>query len=878
MSQDWAPPQRQTKRTDWGKTAADAALAPTIPAWALEEPAADDLDDLFADDAAIVVPEAPVAPVVEELTDLDDLFGDEETVEVSEVAPVAEVAPLAEVAPFPVTGPVFHGLPAVAPELDDLFGTDDGSVAPAENAPDLDDLFGDDADLGADAPEAPATTSITPEEIIDLDDLFGDDDVVADVAPEGTLVENTALEGVAPEESANEGTASEEAVAQSDAPASDTAIEGAVEETPPVEVAPQEDEAPSILAGGWASPPAAVLQVNGLAPTRAAAEKRSLRRTTQTDSLASRDLPAVVKTVKDETAADSAPRAESVVVEPTDAAPVVPEPIAEPVAPASEAPLLAVETPFATPEASAPAPEETVLLQDTVAPDEVVPEESPAQEPLVAEVSLPVQSAVPEEAPVAKVEDAAPPAPVRQRESLEDRRRRIEEASSGNAEWRKKADLQAQMSQTYSLPDHLWTPVDRILGLISTDPLIQSVVNRFELTRDPILDAEQRRVLQEQVAPRLMDANVQFSNPMEIGTVFDMVYDELTGISVLGRLWRDTSVTEIMVDGWDKITIEQQGAIVRTPLHFRDLTHAQRVARDLAATVSDRSLSPVNPLVTAQLPGARITFVYGGIVKGGISISLRKFVDLLGMEKLLSFGALTPEMATFLHECVLSRATILVSGGTGTGKTTQINALSQFIPNSERVVTIEDAFELQLSNENVVPLQTKEKASADDTIIITQADLLVNALRMRPDRIIVGEIREGQGALVMLRAASTGHDGTMTTIHANTPEAALNERLADLVREASGMPDDVAKRSVAGAVHLVVQVTRKRGRRYISGISVVDRSCYKHGDIRPEPVFVGDLTPDGLPYFSHVGGVRPDTELGQKLAEAGFEASHWEPS
>jgi pilus assembly protein CpaF len=415
--------------------------------------------------------------------------------------------------------------------------------------------------------------------------------------------------------------------------------------------------------------------------------------------------------------------------------------------------------------------------------------------------------------------------------------------------------------------ERLWPTVDSILTVISKESALQGLVGSFELTRDHRIDADQRKRLQERTAPLLMTHRANIPNPRDTSLVFDMIYDELLGISVLGPFWRDDDVTEIMANGFDDIRIEVAGRILRTPMQFRNPTHIDRVARELARKVSDRSLARNNPLLTAELPGARIAFAYLPIVRGGVAISLRKFMPLMGMSTLLKLGSLSNDMANFLAETVAARGTTLISGGTGTGKTTLINALSEFIPASERVVTIEDAFELSLANDHVVSLQTHEKASADDETVIGQAELLIWALRARPDRIIVGEIREGDGALVMLQAATTGHEGTMTTIHANSAEAALNERFVDLVREASTRPDDVAKRSVAMALDLVIQITRRRGRRYVSEISVVDPSCIHDGRIIPEKVFVGEIDAQGVPQFSKVGDVRPDTDLGKKINE-----------
>jgi len=452
---------------------------------------------------------------------------------------------------------------------------------------------------------------------------------------------------------------------------------------------------------------------------------------------------------------------------------------------------------------------------------------------------------------------------------IEFRRKAAEEASLGSNEAIRQAEA-ARIQAQYRVPEHLWGNADRVLGIVVNDSDLQSIVNRFELTRDKEIDMLQRKQLQDSVSPRLLDAKVSIQNPLDVKATFDLVYDELIGISVIGPLWRDDYITEVMVDGWDKVTIEKGGMLYQTPIRFRDIRHAERVARDLASKVSDRQLSPVSPLLTAPLPGARITFCYGSVVSSGLSITLRKFPVLLGMEGLLKIGSLSIEMAAFLQMCVESRATVLVSGGTGTGKTTMINALSQYIPDTERVITIEDAFELNLSNKNWVALQTKERASGDDTVIISQDMLLVNTLRMRPDRIIVGEIREGNGATVMLRAATTGHDGTMTTIHANDPETALNERLVDMVREVNKAPDEVVKRSVSRAINLVIHVTREQKKRYISSIAVIDRSCIKDGSIVPEEIFTGRLGKDGKITYKQISKVRAETELGIKLIQAGY--------
>lgn len=416
----------------------------------------------------------------------------------------------------------------------------------------------------------------------------------------------------------------------------------------------------------------------------------------------------------------------------------------------------------------------------------------------------------------------------------------------------------------------LWSYVGQILGVVQNHEDVSRWASKMVLTRDKMLEAEQREQFQRLLTPVLMRYPEYSRLPM-LSQIISIAYDELLGVSVLGPLWRDDDVTEILVDAWDRVVIERHGRLEETnpPVKFRDPEHARKIARDLALKVSDRALTPANPLVTAELPGARVAFAIDKVVKSGLSISMRKFRPLLNMDGLLQMGALNDEMRDFLADCVRARANVLVSGGTGTGKTTMINALSSFIPHTERVITIEDAYELKMDTPHWVALQTKEAASADDEIVVTMADLLVTVLRMRPDRIIVGEIREPKGAAVMLQAANTGHDGTMTTIHANTADRALNFRMVSFARTGASMSAEVAASEVSSAINLVIQVVRRAGRRFISEIAVVDPSCIKDGLIRPVPMFAASLI-DNSPVFERVGFLPSGTELGMKLDELGL--------
>lgn len=416
--------------------------------------------------------------------------------------------------------------------------------------------------------------------------------------------------------------------------------------------------------------------------------------------------------------------------------------------------------------------------------------------------------------------------------------------------------------------DRLWPIVDQVLAIAGADVKIQQRAAQLELLRDVEADAIQREDLLNVLRSRLGAEGLQITDPSDIAPVLQMAYDELIGISVLGDLWRDDSITEVLVDRWDRVVIERAGCLELTPISFRSPEHASSIARSLALRVSQRALSRSINLVTAELPQARVQFAYGPVVKGGLSIALRKFARLLTLEDLRRFNALDDQMEAFLRDAVRARASILVSGGTGTGKTTIINLLSSFIPDTERVVTIEDAFELQLANTHVVSLQTKEASSADDAVAVNLASLLRATLRMRPDRIIVGEIREGEGAEVMLAAANTGHEGTMTTIHANSADMAINERIVDLVRQVRSSGDDAIRRTVSSAFDIVLQVDRgRRGNRFISNISQVDRALLADGMISPAPIFTAEDDGAGKPLFRRAGSIRPDTALGKRLAD-----------
>ncbi|WP_043496527.1 CpaF family protein [Georgenia sp. SUBG003] len=299
------------------------------------------------------------------------------------------------------------------------------------------------------------------------------------------------------------------------------------------------------------------------------------------------------------------------------------------------------------------------------------------------------------------------------------------------------------------------------------------------------------------------------------------VQDDVLGHGPLQLLLDDPTVTEIMVNGPNKIYVEQRGKLTRTEVHFASEDHLRRIIERIVSRVG-RRIDESSPLVDARLPdGSRVNAVIPPLAFSGSSLTIRKFSkDPFKVADLINFGTLTPEMAELLHACVEARLNIIVSGGTGTGKTTLLNVLSSFIPEGERIVTIEDAVELQLQQEHVVRLESRP-ANIEGKGEISIRDLVKNSLRMRPDRIVVGEVRGGE-SLDMLQAMNTGHDGSLSTVHANSPRDAI-ARLETLVLMAGmDLPLRAIREQIASAVDLVVQLSRLRdGTRRVTAVTEV---------------------------------------------------------
>ncbi|WP_413784840.1 CpaF family protein [Leptolinea tardivitalis] len=344
--------------------------------------------------------------------------------------------------------------------------------------------------------------------------------------------------------------------------------------------------------------------------------------------------------------------------------------------------------------------------------------------------------------------------------------------------------------------------------------------------------------------------------------IFKEILDEMLGFGPIQPLLDDPTISEVMVNGPNMVYIEKNGKLTLTDIHFENDDAVLRVIDKIILPLG-RNVDIDNPTVDARLPdGSRVNAVIPPVAIDGPSITIRKFMkDKLTMDQLISLGSITRGMAEMLRACVVSRLNILVSGGTGSGKTTFLNILSGYIPANERIVTIEDAAELKLQQPHVVRLETKPPNS-DGQHAVSIRDLVRNSLRMRPDRIIVGECRGGE-ALDMLQAMNTGHDGSLTTLHANTPRDAVSRLETMCLMSGLDLPVKVLREQIAAAIDLIVQQARlKDGTRKITAITEVsgmegdtitmtDIFKYQQTGVQPDGTIIGELRPTGIrPGFS----------------------------
>ena len=340
------------------------------------------------------------------------------------------------------------------------------------------------------------------------------------------------------------------------------------------------------------------------------------------------------------------------------------------------------------------------------------------------------------------------------------------------------------------------------------------------------------------------------------------VMDEVFGLGPLEALLKDPTISDILINNYKSVYIERNGLLERTSIQFRDSEHLRQIIDRIVSAVG-RRVDESSPMVDARLAdGSRVNAIIPPLALDGACVSIRRFGrDPLTAEDILRNNTLTPRMLELVRACVKARLNILVSGGTGSGKTTLLNILSSFISDRERIITIEDAAELQLKQSHVVRLETRPP-NVEGKGAVRQRQLVINSLRMRPDRIIVGEVRSDE-ALDMLQAMNTGHDGSLTTIHANTPRDALS-RLETMVAMANlNIPESATRRQIASAINVVVQMTRLNdGTRKVVNVAEItgmegdvvtmqDIFVFKRMGMAPTGEVLGEFVPTGIrPKFS----------------------------
>ncbi|MBN2547880.1 MAG: CpaF family protein [Anaerolineales bacterium] len=407
------------------------------------------------------------------------------------------------------------------------------------------------------------------------------------------------------------------------------------------------------------------------------------------------------------------------------------------------------------------------------------------------------------------------------------------------------------------------------VDLIKVKSFLTGALLRGLDTDKPPVD-QRRQVAEQSLAQIYAKTGLQLDEAVR-AQLFSEVLDEMLGYGPIQPLLDDPDITEIMVNGPSQVYIEKKGKVSKTTVSFENNEHVLRVIERIVAPLG-RRIDLDHPAVDARLPdGSRVNAVIPPVAIDGPAITIRKFsAERLTMDQLVKMNSLTEGMAEFLRACVSAQLNIIISGGTGSGKTTLLNILSQFIPEEERIVTIEDAAELQLQQEHVVRLETK-LPNPDGSGGMTVRDLVRNALRMRPERIVVGEVRGGE-ALDMLQAMNTGHDGSLTTLHSNTPRDAIARLETMTLMAGIELPVRVIREQIASAVDLIVQVTRLRdGSRKVTQITelagmegdtvvLTDIFKFEQVGISTEGRVLGDLKPTGIrPMFS------------SRLEQAGFK-------
>ena len=382
------------------------------------------------------------------------------------------------------------------------------------------------------------------------------------------------------------------------------------------------------------------------------------------------------------------------------------------------------------------------------------------------------------------------------------------------------------------------------------------VQNKLLAELDPSMDVSQtvevRQTIEELFENILADERIVLSRP-ERRRLFEQIVAEILGLGPIEPLLADTSITEIMVNGAKQIYVERTGKIFREPATFESDDHLMRIIDRIVAPLG-RRIDESSPYVDARLPdGSRVNAIIPPISLVGPTLTIRKFArDPITADQLIDWGTVTPESIEFLKACVIARINMVISGGTGSGKTTMLNIISQYIPGDERIITIENAAELQLRQEHVITLESRPP-NIEGRGEVTIQNLVVNSLRMRPDRIIVGEIREKE-ALDMLQAMNTGHEGSMTTAHSNSPRDTLARIETMTLMSGVELPIRAIREQISSALELVVHLERMRdGTRKLTHIAEIQGM---EGDvITMTDIFIFEQT--GFEDGKIIGRLRP---------------------
>ena len=416
-------------------------------------------------------------------------------------------------------------------------------------------------------------------------------------------------------------------------------------------------------------------------------------------------------------------------------------------------------------------------------------------------------------------------------------------------------------------------------GTESAESLSQSVTVKLDPYRDlkiqihkQVIEELDNKVLQDEgedtdtekiceiidnLINAMFDKEASYIPRVDRAKIISEITDEVLALGPITPLLNDTSVSEVMVNGPSHVYVERKGKLVLTDITFRDNEHIMHIIEKIVAPLG-RRIDESSPMVDARLKdGSRVNAIIPPLALRGPTITIRKFSkDPLKIEDLIRFGTLTPEMAKFLEACVKARLNIVVSGGTGSGKTTTLNVLSCFIPNDERIVTCEDAAELQLRQEHVVTLESRP-ANIEGKGSVSIRDLVKNCLRMRPDRIVVGEVRSGE-ALDMLQAMNTGHDGSLTTGHANSPRDMLARLETMVLMAGMDLPVRAIREQISSAVDLILQQNRlKDGSRRVTHLTEIlgmegdtivlqDIFVYEQKGLDDNGKIIGQFKPTGI--------------------------------